>query len=86
MMPINPADKGLMTWIGKNKYTFLLVVLLLGNIYQYIEGRKLEVRCMEDTMKLNETIKKIGESALEYERRRSEKLEYIVNNLSNEKK
>ncbi len=83
---MNILDKGLMSWISKNKYTFMLVVLLAGNIYQYIDRKSSDNKYFEESKRLNTLIKDMGEQSLLYERQRSEKLEFLFNNLSHTKK
>jgi hypothetical protein len=75
---MNFLDPKLLAWISKNKMTFLLVVLLMGNIYQYIDKTSIQ-RSHEEYIKQQN----------EYWKQRSEKLEFLFNtliNLENSKK
>lgn len=69
-------------WVSKNKETFFLVILLLGNVYQYVNRVSLEKDYADSTRKLNEQIQQINKESVEYERIRSEKLEFLLTNLS----
>jgi hypothetical protein len=69
-------------WVSKNKATFLLVVLLLGNVYQYMDRKSLETTDNEERRKLNDQIQQITKESVEYERVRSEKLEFLLSNLA----
>jgi len=60
----------------------MLVVLLLGNAYQYMDRKKLEEDTNEEKRKLNEQIQQITKESVEYERVRSEKLEFLLSNLA----
>lgn len=71
-----------LVWVSKNKEVFFLVVLLLGNVYQYIDRKSLETSYTESTKKLNEQIQQMNKESIEYERVRSEKLEFLLSNLS----
>lgn len=71
-----------LVWISKNKASFMLVVLLLGNAYQYMDRKKLEDDTNEEKKKLNEQIQQITKESVEYERVRSEKLEFLLSNLA----
>lgn len=67
--------------VSKNKMSFLLVVLLLGNVYQYIDRNNVEAQYDDDKKKLNEQIQEINKESVQYERTRSEKLEFLLRNL-----
>lgn len=69
-------------WVSKNKASFLLVVLLLGNVYQYLDGNAIEKDYDGEVRKLNDKIQEIGKESVEYERVRSEKLEFLLSNLA----
>lgn len=71
-----------LVWISKNKASFLLVVLLLGNAYQYIDRNSAEKDYNEQVRKLNDKIQEIGKESVDYERIRSEKLEFLLSNLN----
>lgn len=71
-----------LVWISKNKASFLLVVLLLGNVYQYIDRNTAEKDYNDQVRKLNDKIQEIGKESVDYERVRSEKLEFLLSNLA----
>lgn len=71
-----------LVWISRNKASFLLVVLLLGNVYQYIDRNNLDKDNSEEKRKLNDKIQEITKESVEYERVRSEKLEFLLSNLA----
>lgn len=62
--------------------TFLLIILISGNVYQYIERNNREDSFMEENKRLNQVIHDSEQRAIDYERIRSEKLEYLLSNLS----
>jgi len=74
-------EKFLVT-VSKNKASFLLVVLLLGNVYQYIDKNSMEKDDAAEIKKLNDKIQEITKESVEYERVRSEKLEFLLTNLA----
>lgn len=71
-----------LVWISKNKASFLLVVLLLGNAYQYIDRSTTDRDNIEAVKKLNDRIQDINKESMNYERVRSEKLEFLLSNLA----
>lgn len=71
-----------MIFISRNKLTFLLVVLLLGNIYQYIEKTNIIKDSNQDKKDLNQKILDLNNQSILYERQRSEKLEFLLSNLA----
>jgi hypothetical protein len=79
---INPLDVKLLSFISKNKMTFMLVVLLIGNIYQYIDNRAIAAQASEDKKELTQKILEINKEATQYERQRSEKLEFLLSSLA----
>ena len=80
-MALDILNEKFLVWVSKNKSTFLLVVLLLGNVYQYMDRRSSEDQYDTEKKALNEKIQQINTETLEYERMRSEKLEFLLNNL-----
>jgi DNA primase large subunit len=70
-----------LTWISKNKVTFMLVILIAGNIYQYMDRTSVITRCEAEKKALNEQIQKLSNESIDYERRRSEKLEFLIQAL-----
>lgn len=79
---INPLDTKLLAFIGRNRYTFMLVVLLVGNVYQYIDNKSLVAMCSQEKKDLNQKIIDMQTEATQYERQRSEKLEFLLNSLN----
>lgn len=79
---MNLLEKGFMTWVAKNKNTFILVILIAGNIYQYMQNIEAQKRTFVEEQRLNSLIKEIQNSSIEYERVRGEKLEFLLNHLS----
>jgi len=71
-----------LVWVSKNKASFLLVVLLLGNVYQYIDRNTADKNSTEAIKKLNDRIQEISTESMNYERIRSEKLEFLLSNLA----
>lgn len=61
----------------------MLVVLLVGNIYQYIDNKAIVAQANQDKKDLNQKIVDMQREATEYERQRSEKLEFLLTSLNN---
>lgn len=68
-------------FVDNHKTTFLLIVLLAAVVYQYIDRAKIENRYFEENKRLNEKNIELTFKTLEYERERSERLEFILDNL-----
>lgn len=81
-MILNLLDTKLLAFISKNKITFALVALLVGNIYQYIQRDSLIASSNEEKKELNQKIQDMGKQSVDYERERSEKLEFLLSNLA----
>jgi len=79
---INLFDTQLLRFISKNMTTFAIVVLLTGNIYQYIQKDQLASQDDADKKELNQKLQDKDKESLEYERQRSEKLEFLLSNLA----
>lgn len=71
-----------MVFISRNKITFALVVLLAGNIYQYIQRDQAMAQRNEEVKQLNQQIRDRDKQSIEYERERSDKLEFLLSNLA----
>jgi hypothetical protein len=80
-MGLDILNEKSMIWISKNRSTFILVVLLSGNMYQYLDRKAIQRDSDLEKKNLNEKIQQISKETMEYERVRSEKLEYLLNNL-----
>lgn len=70
-----------LAWISRNRITFIIVVLLAGNVYQYMDRSAIEQQANADKKALNDQILKLNMDALDYEHRRSEKLEFLIRSL-----
>jgi hypothetical protein len=82
---LNPTDKGFLSFLSKNRsafYVFLVVALMAANVYQYVEKSNADERNRIALQKVNDQNLKLATDVLQYERQRSEKLEYLLNNLS----
>lgn len=79
---IDLLDTKLLTFISKNKIVFALVVLLAGNVYQYIQRDSLIAQSNEEKKELNQKIQDRDKLSIDYERERSEKLEFLLSNLA----
>lgn len=74
-----------LTWVSKNKNTFMMVALLIGNVYQYMDRKVLEEEYKTDQKLRQGEIEKTTKEAIDYERQRSERYEILLNNLSKSK-
>lgn len=69
-------------FISKNKLTFALVVFLAGNVYQYYQRDQAMSQRNQEIKELNQQIRDRDKQSLEYERERSDKLEFLLSNLA----
>lgn len=79
---IDLLDTKLLSFISKNKIVFALVVLLAGNVYQYLQRDSLIAQSNEEKKELNQKIQDRDRLSIDYERERSEKLEFLLSNLA----
>lgn len=79
---LNILDTKLLLFISKNRLTFVLVVLLVGNIYQYLQRNQAVTESNAQIKELNQKIQDRDKQSIEYERQRSEKLELLLHALS----
>lgn len=79
---INLLDSKFLAWVSKNRATFMLMVLLGGNIYQYIEARDTKSNYEAQIKELQDKLGEMGKENIEYERKRSEELQLLLSNLS----
>lgn len=75
MFNINPK---LLEWIGKNRVMAIMLILVAGNVYQYIDYKNYEGQIRKESQE-------IYNKSIEYERKRSEKLELLLTKLLNKK-
>jgi hypothetical protein len=71
-------NTSILEWIAKNRMVAIIIILLAGNVYQYIDYRKYEELIRKETHEFY--IKSV-----EYERDRSQKLESLLTKLLNKK-
>lgn len=79
---VNLLDTQLLRFISKNRVTTALVVLLAGNIYQYVQRDGMIEKDNEEKRQLNQKLQDQNAQTIEYERVRSEKLEFLLSNLA----
>lgn len=72
-----------LAWISRNRITFIIVALMAGNVYQYMDRSAIESQANSDKKVLNEQLLKSVNDAMDYERRRSDKLEFLIRSLPN---
>lgn len=75
MLNINPK---LLEWIGRNRVMAIMLTLVAGNVYQYIDYKNYESQIRKESQEQYN-------KAIEYERKRSEKLELLLTKLLNKK-
>jgi len=71
-------NEKILEWINKNKITFIIIFLVVANIYQYLDGLADRKEYREDIRVLNLKISTINENSLAYERTRSNSLEKLL--------
>lgn len=79
---MNLLDKTIIPLVDKHKFTFLLIILLLANGYQYIDNKMDQRACAAEAKLLNERLYNLTTETYQYERKRSEKLEFILNTIT----
>lgn len=74
-------NEKVLQWINKYKITFIIIILTLGNIYQYMYGVQERNLYREDIKE--ERIKNDlnNKNSLEFERNRSHTLEQLLNDI-----
>lgn len=75
-------SKGFIEFVERRRATFLIIVLIAAVVYQYLDNAKQENKYFEENKRLHERNIELVMKNLEYERKRSEKLEYLLNNLN----
>lgn len=80
-MALDILNEKFLTWVSKNRGTFLLAVLLTAVAYQYMDNKKSAGQYEETIKGLNDKIQQMSKESLEYERNRSERLEILLNSL-----
>lgn len=80
-MALDIVNQKFLTWVSKNKTTFLLVVLLAGNVYQYTDGKASKDQYEAQIKALTDKLEQVTTETLQYERMRSEKLEFLLSNF-----
>lgn len=75
MFNVNPK---LLDWVAKNRLIALVLLLMAGNVYQYLDYKKYESQIRKESQEMYS-------KAIEYERKRSEKLELLLTKLLNKK-
>lgn len=74
-------DKTLWEWIAKNRATFIIIILLAGNVYQYVDNTQREKRYEVSLKEANDKLSESNKNSLSYERNRSDVLSEILNTL-----
>lgn len=72
-----------LAWISRNRITFIIVALMAANVYQYMDRSAIELQASADKKILTEQLLKAVNDATDYERRRSDKLEFLIRSLPN---
>jgi hypothetical protein len=67
---MNFLDKDSLNWVSRNKYTYLMVVLIAANVYQYIANQQGSAQYRE-----------LMKESIQYERDRSTRLESLLEDL-----
>lgn len=79
---VNLLNSQFLGWISKNRATFMLVVLLSGNIYQYLDAKSAQDTCEVKMKDMGQKLEELNKENIEYERKRSEELQLLLSNLS----
>lgn len=74
-------NKKLLDWINRYKFTFILVVLIGANVYQYINATNMEKKCAEERKELRQTIDEFNRESLKFERERQTKQDELLQRL-----
>lgn len=74
-------DRNILEWISRNRSTFVLIILLFGNIYQFYIGSEKDKRYDDNMMIMNDKLEEANKLSLHYERERSNTLESLLKEL-----
>lgn len=69
-------------WIAKNKALFIIIILIAGNVYQYLDRKSIEEVRDKTISQLNVKVDDMNNKSIQYERDRAEKLQFLLDNLS----
>ena len=78
----NLFSKEFLSFVDRHKTVFLMVVFLTAIVYLYVDKNSSDNRYADEIRKLNEKNLELTIKTLEYERERSGRYEFILNNLS----
>lgn len=78
---INLLNEKILSWISKNKITFIIILLSLGNIYQFIYNTKERKEYRQELKETHDELRKANESSLIFERDRSNTLEKVLQDM-----
>jgi len=74
-------NEKVLEWINKHKITFIIIILTLGNIYQYISADKERSSLREEIKQERLKLDTANKNSLEFERSRSHTLEQLLNDI-----
>lgn len=74
-------NEKILQWINKNKLTFIIIILVLGNAYQYTNGVKERHLFREDLKEERLRSDNANKNSLEFERNRSSSLEQLLSDI-----
>lgn len=79
---MNYLSKNFVEFAEKHSKTILIIVLIAGNVYQYIHAHNIADKVSVEIKALHDKNVELNIKNLEYERNRSERFEYLLNTLS----
>lgn len=74
-------NEKVLQWINKNKITFIIIILTLGNVYQYLDAQKERIAYREEIKEERTKLDNATKNSLEFERNRSHTLEQLLNDI-----
>lgn len=78
---MNLVNEKLLEPLSRYSVAFILLVLIAANVYQYIDCQHIVISKDNAIEQLNNEIRKKDEKALEIERERTARMEFLLNNL-----
>lgn len=78
---INLLNEKLLLWISKNRITFIIILLSLGNIYQFIYNNQERKELRQELREVHEKLENSNKTSLSYERDRSNTLEKLLQDM-----
>lgn len=78
---INNVNEKALAAISKYIIAFIIIILVGAVTYLYFDTQRIIITKDDHIQELNEKIRRMNEKALEYEKERASRYEFLLNNL-----